>query len=215
MKTSTILPILSAIALAPITVGLLEVPASALTLQLAPVDFPPPGVGGGTAFGSFDYNTATNIASNQNITTTAGIDPSVLPAFNYTTSSSTAFPNSDNGFFTVSNGINTLANDRLFIFRDNSSLRTLGIYLTAQAVNNTLGATYAAYVAEGNVEFGNLSTFVGNLIAGNVSADLGFRISSGTLTAVPEPITMAGLALGSGFGVLLRRKYKKPTSVSN
>lgn len=32
---------------------------------------------------------------------------------------------------------------------------------------------------------------------------------------VPEPITMAGLALGSGFGVLLRRKYKKSASFSN
>lgn len=214
MKTSTILPILSAIALAPMTVGLLEVPASALTLQLNPVDFPPPGPGGGTAFGLFDYDTTANVVSNQNISTTAGINPSVLPAFNYTPSSSTAFPNSGGGL--VNFAINTSAQDRLFIFRDNSSLRTLGIYLTSQAVNNTLGVTYAAYVAEGNVQLGNLQTFVGNLIAGNLTAEAGFRISSNsTLTAVPEPITMAGLALGSGFGVLLRRKYKKSASVSN
>ncbi len=33
--------------------------------------------------------------------------------------------------------------------------------------------------------------------------------------AVPEPITMAGIAVGSGFGVLLRRKYKKSISTSN
>ena len=49
--------------------------------------------------------------------------------------------------------------------------------------------------------------------AGQLNDD--FYVSSLTVETVPEPITMAGLALGSGFGVLLRRKYKKSATVSN
>ncbi|MEH1780008.1 MAG: PEP-CTERM sorting domain-containing protein [Nostoc sp.] len=43
----------------------------------------------------------------------------------------------------------------------------------------------------------------------------GYLVRSVTFTAVPEPITIAGMALGSGFGVLLRRKYKKAAKFSN
>ncbi|WP_375491592.1 PEP-CTERM sorting domain-containing protein [uncultured Nostoc sp.] len=42
-----------------------------------------------------------------------------------------------------------------------------------------------------------------------------FYVSSVNVAAVPEPITMAGMVLGSGFGVLLRRKYKKAAKFSN
>jgi hypothetical protein len=42
-----------------------------------------------------------------------------------------------------------------------------------------------------------------------------FYVSSVNVEPVPEPITIAGMALGSGFGVLLRRKYKKAAKFSN
>lgn len=41
-----------------------------------------------------------------------------------------------------------------------------------------------------------------------------FFISSVEVEPVPEPITIAGIAMGSGFGVLLRRKYKKSAQLS-
>ncbi|MBD2254496.1 PEP-CTERM sorting domain-containing protein [Nostoc parmelioides] len=203
MKVSTILPVLSAIALAPIAVGLLEAPASAITFVLSGVDFPPPGTAGGTATGSFEYNPTSNLLSSWNLNTTAG----AVSAFNYTTATSSGDAPSSVGFVS---GLQ----DQVFFFESNTTTQALAIFvrpLIGAGVNNTIGATYDVFVGEGAIS--DLDSVFGNLIAGTTSA--GFRVSTGTLTAVPEPITMAGLALGSGFGVLLRRKYKKSASVSN
>ncbi|MGH1396357.1 MAG: PEP-CTERM sorting domain-containing protein, partial [Trichormus sp.] len=60
-------------------------------------------------------------------------------------------------------------------------------------------------------------------VASQIGNNFGFRasqaeddffISSVTVQRVPEPITMAGIAMGAGFGVILRRKYKKSTNAS-
>lgn len=48
--------------------------------------------------------------------------------------------------------------------------------------------------------------------AGQANDD--FFVSSVEVTAVPEPITIAGMIMGSGFGVVLRRKYKKAAKLS-
>ncbi len=48
--------------------------------------------------------------------------------------------------------------------------------------------------------------------AGQANDD--FYVSSVEVTAVPEPITIAGMIMGSGFGVVLRRKYKKAAKLS-
>ncbi|MEH1789746.1 MAG: PEP-CTERM sorting domain-containing protein [Nostoc sp.] len=42
-----------------------------------------------------------------------------------------------------------------------------------------------------------------------------FFVSSIDITPVPEPITLAGMVMGSGFGVLLFRKYKKAAKFSS
>jgi hypothetical protein len=59
-------------------------------------------------------------------------------------------------------------------------------------------------------------------VASQIGNSFGFRASqlnddffvSSVTVEVPEPITMAGIAMGAGFGVILRRKYKKSTNAS-
>ncbi|WP_373525689.1 PEP-CTERM sorting domain-containing protein [Nostoc sp.] len=50
--------------------------------------------------------------------------------------------------------------------------------------------------------------------AGQINDDFFISSVEVTATAVPEPITIAGMAMGSAFGVVLRRKYKKAAKLS-
>ncbi|MBD2358425.1 hypothetical protein H6G41_28090 [Tolypothrix sp. FACHB-123] len=191
--------VLSAMALAPIAIGLTQTPASALSLQLNNINF----VDGGTATGSFDYNTATNTISNWNIQTTIG---SVLTSgFNYTGSTSTASAPPPTAFFNA-------INDRVFVFSGNA--RVLAMVLS-NPVNNTPGASFQIKtLGEGNISNANIATlFSGGAIQFQGAGQGRLAESGGTVNGVPEPEDIMGLGVALGALFLLGKTYYKKKQI--
>ncbi|BAY36688.1 hypothetical protein NIES2111_10190 [Nostoc sp. NIES-2111] len=91
-----------------------------------------------------------------------------------------------------SNVDNTPDGDEYSISVDNSLLQTgliIGTGVVSVAINNSpFGTLYSFTVTDGDDDY---------------------FLKAVEVEPVPEPITMAGIALGSGFGVILRKKYKK------
>lgn len=202
-KQSKKLLVLSAIALTPITVGLTQAPASALTLYLRNINF----IDGGTAKGSFDYNVATNQISNSNITTTA----------------STQAPLAFSSSFTYAPPVGTLAptsvlfantNDRLFLFGTNNPLRGLAIFLQSAVTNNAPATFAVASVFEGNISnVASVLTQMGG--AATAQAGLRFTKTGQLVNPVPEPEDILGSGVALGFLWLFGKTYYKKNKLKS
>ncbi len=138
---------------------------------------------GGTASGSFQFDSDTNQAGNVNISVTGG---SALSASDYELSGLVnanianffGLRNSDNRFFQV-------------VFEFDSSLTNAG---GTVAINTTRNLSFEATCGDLNCSF---------------LTDPGRFITAGTVTAVPEPLTILGVGTALAFGTGFKRKLGK------
>jgi hypothetical protein len=180
--------------------GLTAVTASSIVLTVGNAEAATFTIGGtfsdgGTFSGTFNFDAVSNTYSDFSIMTKAGT--AVTSDYTYTSSNSIS-PSPDQPFF---GGIiaNTTNTDTFFGIKsvvDSSTTRYLGFQFDSSLAATTMGDEV------------DITTSFGDELVDGGGAQLR-GVTGGSVTAVPEPMTILGSAAALGFGALFRKKFSK------